>query len=290
MTDVMTYEQAKKEFINLINSMSNKFTPVQVFTDFVEMAAMSISNSCDLSKKREEREKKYMDLINKYDKKEQEKFPELLGLVTNALTDKFGDFLGNCFETIGASNAKTGQFFTPYSVSKLCAETIFDKDIVQKGIEEKGYIGLNEPACGSGGMIIAFLDVLYHNGFNFQTQSYTIAQDIDYRCAYMCYIQLSLLGAPAVVCIGDTLALKTWDTLYTPFYVMNWWKFNRKTAPVKEATAQAVEVMNEPATDEITLKDNKNNDIKAEKPVEEITPPEVTPVMEDLKQGQLSLF
>lgn len=261
MADVMTYEQAKKEFVKLINSISGAYAPTQVFADFVEMAAISISNACDHSKKWEEREKKYMDLIGKYKPEQQQAFPKLLALVVQALKHRMGDFLGETYMEMNAGNSKAGQFFTPYSVSRVCAEVVFDKNVVMKTIEEKGYVGINEPSAGGGGMIIAGLEVLKEMGVNYQTQAYVIAQDIDYRCSYMCYIMLSLLGVPAVVSIGNTLTLEVWETLYTPFYVMNWRKFNRKTAPVKEATAQAVEM------------------------------PEVASVMvENQKQGQLSLF
>lgn len=275
------YDNAKKEFIKLINSISNRYTPTQVFTDFVTMAAMSISNSVDFNQKRED---KYMELIRKYEPKEQKAFPELLGLVVKGLEAEFGDFLGSCFEDIGASNAKTGQFFTPYHVSRLCAEVTFDKQTTDKAIAEKGYIGINEPAAGGGSMIIAFLEVLYKNGYNFQTQSLTIAQDIDYRCSYMCYVQLSLLGAPAIVCIGDTLKVEVWEELHTPFYVYNYLRFKNWH---KKVVPEALAVMNE-------QEKPVNATVSEEKPVEvsipskaEETPPEAIKQPEQL---QLSFF
>ena len=40
---------------------------------------------------------------------------------------------------------------------------------------------------------------------NYQQNAYFVAQDIDPLVAKMCYIQLSLLGCPGVVIIGNTL-------------------------------------------------------------------------------------
>lgn len=249
----LAYNDAKKEFIKLINSISSRYTPEQVFTDFVTMAAMSISNSVDF---KQEREDKYMELIRKYEPKEQKVFPELYGLVVKGLEAEFGDFLGSCFEEIGASNSKTGQFFTPYSVSRICAKVGFDKKAIDKAIAEKGYIGINEPSCGGGSMIIAMLEELKENGYNFQTQSLTIAQDIDYRCAYMCYITLSLLGAPAIVCIGDTLKVEVWEELHTPFYVLNYWKFKKPTKGKTETPTseeKPVDVLTHPTTGQLSF-------------------------------------
>ena len=256
------YDSAKKDFLKKIDAIAVRHTPGQVFTDFVSMAAMSISNAVDF---KQEREKKYLDLIGKYKPDEQARFPELLAITTKGFEAKFGDFLGECFEELGASNSKTGQFFTPYSVARLCAQTFFDKARIDSAIAEKGYVGINEPAAGGGAMIVAFLETMKENGYNFQTQSLTVAQDIDYRCAYMCYVTLSLLGAPAIVCIGDTLTLDVWDELHTPFYVLNYWKFKRhgKNPVADEPTATEnaptdvesvnVEVVKRPTVQKIPL-------------------------------------
>lgn len=41
---------------------------------------------------------------------------------------------------------------------------------------------------------------------NYQTDVLFVAQDIDYIVGMMCYLQMSLLGMPGYVVIGDTLA------------------------------------------------------------------------------------
>ena len=258
---VVKYEEAKKAFIKTIDAIARRYTPEHVFTDFVTMAAMSISNAVNF---KQEREDKYLKLIQKYESDEQKLFPELLAIMTDGLASQFGDFLGEVFMEIGAGNGKTGQFFTPYSVARLCAQVTFDKGIIDSAIAERGYIGINEPSAGGGAMIVSFLEEMKENGYNFQTQSLTVAQDIDYRCAYMCYVTLSLLGAPAIVCIGDTLTLDIWDELHTPFYVLNYWKFKRNGK--------------NPVADEPTAAENKTNEKKS------------VPVFKSGNDGQFSLF
>lgn len=273
----MTYDNAKKEFVKLINSISGgKYSPSQVFSDFVTMAAIGISNSVNFNQKREDT---YMELIRKYDPNEQKEFSKLLALVADGLNAKYGDFLGECYMGLDFGNASTGQFFTPYCVSKMCAAVTFDKQLTNKMIAEKGYIGLHEPTCGSGGMIVAFLEVLRENGYNFQTQSLTIAQDIDYRCAYMCYIHLSLLGAPAIVSIGNTLMLEVWDELHTPFYVFNYSKFMNKPK-IEKGTSES-----------LALETPKNTVTDAKEPEPVQTPkPVIKAPTTAKKQQQLSFF
>lgn len=204
----------KKRFLKLLESVDNRYTPVQVFTDFVTLSAISISNSLTPNKALED---EYNSIAAKYSADGLSKFAEMLAVTAEALEEKYCDFLGECFSELGATNAKTGQFFTPYSLSKLSALATFDAS--------KEFQKINEPACGSGSMIIAMCEVMQEHNYNYQTNALFIAQDIDYRCGYMCYVQLSLLGVPAIVNIGDTLKVEVWQELHTPVYVFNYLHF-----------------------------------------------------------------
>ena len=78
---------------------------------------------------------------------------------------------------------------------------MMDEDIVST--EE--VITLNEPACGSSGIIIAYAKALKDKDIDFQKMLEVKATDIDFVCVYMSYIQLSLLGIRAVVVRQDSL-------------------------------------------------------------------------------------
>ena len=54
-------------------------------------------------------------------------------------------------------------------------------------------------------MIIAAAAVLKERGIDYQKRMDVIAQDLDWRGVYMCYLQLSLLGISAVCVQGDSL-------------------------------------------------------------------------------------
>ena len=59
-------------------------------------------------------------------------------------------------------------------------------------------------------MIIAAAKVLKDRGINYQKCMQVVAQDLDWKAVYMCYVQLSLLGINAVVVQGNTLIEPDW--------------------------------------------------------------------------------
>jgi hypothetical protein len=83
---------------------------------------------------------------------------------------------------------------------------------------------LDEPACGSAGMVIAFAYWMAEAGYNPSQQLYATCTDIDPMVADMAFIQLALLGIPAKVVTGNTLTLKANRVRYTPVYYFNDWQ------------------------------------------------------------------
>lgn len=58
---------------------------------------------------------------------------------------------------------------------------------------------------------------------------------IDATAAHMCYLQLSLLGIPAEVVIGNTLTLAVRRTYRTPMWYVGNWQGRLGTADVIDA-------------------------------------------------------
>lgn len=212
---MLNYEKSQKEIIRRMQRLSPKYGMHNVFRDFTTLAACTISNSID-KQQWQHREDLYMRTIEKYDKKEANTFAEIFALVTLGLSGgRMGDFLGELYMQLEIGNKNSGQFFTPYHVSKLMSQ------LGEVKPNENGIIELNEPAVGSGGMVIAYAENMKRQGFNYQTQLRVICNDIDYNVVKMCYIQLSLLGIDAVVMQGDTITLKMNEYWYTPMHFMN---------------------------------------------------------------------
>ena len=201
----------KKEIIKMINQISGKYSAYEVFTDWVKCLALAISNSCNLFHDSvwEERERMYMDTISKYTPEEQQKLIKMSVMLFETFESCFSDILGEIYMEAGMGSKSAGQFFTPFHLSKLCAS------LTPLEMDERGKIRVNEPSCGGGGMIIAAAAALNEKGINYQNILEVVAQDLDWKGVYMCYVQLSLLGISAVCVQGNTLS-EPYDPKRTP--------------------------------------------------------------------------
>lgn len=195
----------KREIIKKINQLSGSRSPYDIFCDWVKLMALATQNQCYLSRNRiwKLREDEYMKTITPYGG-DGRVFADMSGMLTLAMDENISDILGEIYMESGCGNKNTGQFFTPFHLSEATAA------MALAGMEQKETITLNEPSCGGGGMIIAAAKVLKKKGINPQTVLKIVAQDLDWKAVYMCYVQLSLLGLDAVVVQGDTLSEPNW--------------------------------------------------------------------------------
>ena len=194
----------KKEIMDAILQMSGKYAPYNIFSDWVQMSAIAIQNSCCLIRDEiwNKREQAYIDIARKYTGAELEIFAKMFVLLGDALTEDMSDVLGEIYMRTDMGNKYTGQFFTPFHISELCARIGLNMD----QLPDAGRISITEPSCGGGGMIIAACKMLHEAGFDFQRRLDVVAQDLDWKSVYMAYLQLSLIGCRAIVVQGNTLS------------------------------------------------------------------------------------
>ena len=187
----------KELLVKYITDAPAGYSPYQVFSDFLEITAVSFANACTLQHGEvwEKREQQYTHILEKYGI-HSSIFPEMLGVLTMAAEERIEDILGEVYMASGCGNKFTGQFFTPFHVSKLVAELMALRYTAGT---------VHEPSCGSGGMILAVASVLKEQGIDYRRKMRVIAQDLDWKAVYMCYIQLSLYGIDAIVVQGDSL-------------------------------------------------------------------------------------
>lgn len=220
------YQRCKADFVKTLTALSHTRRASDVFLDWLTMAKIAFQNAVETdSAIHATREKQYAEVQARYNARDLQEFPKLLSYMAEGLTSRYGDFLGEVYMEGGFGNAEKGQFFTPFCVSRTMAAVNFSKEKTQQAISEKGYISLSEPSCGSGGTIVAWLEQMHLYGFNYQSQCFVSCIDLDPRCAYMCYITLSLLHVPAVVIFGNTLTREVFEELHTPSLCMQWLKF-----------------------------------------------------------------
>lgn len=236
-----------KAIIKIIGENAYRHDRWKVFSDFVQLSAFAISNATDLSN-RDAREIEYMRIIGQYNKDEANRFPIMLAELANGLEAGMTDVLGQVYMEMELGNKDRGQVFTPYEVCKMSARMIFDKPYIEWVIVNKdGYIALEEPAVGSGAMVIAFAEVMKEAGINYQKHLHVTATDVDIKAACMTYVQFSLLHIPAIIIHGNTLSLEEWSRWYTPAHILNGWSMrlrsreNRSNAKSEEI--ESVEII-----------------------------------------------
>ena len=206
----------KKEMIKLINKIANRYGTYEVFFDFVQLASLAITNIDEDDKSLfDKREKQYLDVIGRYKKEEYDIFPELLALLAMELNFYPSDILGEIFHDLELQNEWKGQYFTSIYICEAMSEMSLPN--LEQVIEEQGYITVDEPACGSGAMLIGMARSMKRRGYDC-AQILARATDVDVRCVYMTYLQLSLLGIPAVVIHGNSLTFETYSIWETPMY------------------------------------------------------------------------
>lgn len=198
-----------KDFLKKLDHLSGRHDKARVFGDFITMASSALIVKAS-PQHAEQSEAEYMELVPRYTREELTEFGHLLAITTLALEARPCDFLGQVYMQAEISNARMGQFFTPYELSLLTARITLESVDTSKEL-----ITVQEPACGSGGMVIAFCEAAREKGINYQWQTYTVAVDLSEVAARMAYIQLSLLGIPAHVVWGNTLTMefrREWPT------------------------------------------------------------------------------
>ena len=148
-----------KEFTSALVALDRSKNISTVFLDFLTLSMCSLAQPFYRSQNLEQR---YKNTICNYTKEQAEEFSKLLALLISALEEKHQDFLGQIFSNLNLGNSNKGQFFTPYHVSKMMAEINFID--LKNEIDNKGFITLAEPCCGSGGMIIAYAETMKEKG------------------------------------------------------------------------------------------------------------------------------
>jgi type I restriction-modification system DNA methylase subunit len=213
----------KQTFISLFNSIARHKHRYSVFTDFVFMASIAIHNALPFCRS-EALEKEYMEIVGRYSKAEAEGLGDLLGNLIVLLDTEPRDILGSLYMELELENTNNGQFFSPHEISLLMAKITLGDVLDTMQSSSKPFITLSEPACGAGGMVLAFVNEMRKRGVNPAEKLFAQCIDIDRLAGFMCYLQLSLWHIPAQIIIGDTLAMEWREIYYTPAYYLGEWE------------------------------------------------------------------
>ena len=248
-----SYLRYGKELVSGIQKLAYRHPTYQIFQDWLEISAIVISNSVDLANF-EEREKRYLELINKYNKEEQNALVELFTTFIMTLTDVVEtkgspcDVLGEVFHGLELHNKYKGQFFTPNHICEFMGRAVIAGD-TEEVINERGFVSVCEPCVGSGALVLGLASAMADHKHNYQTEMVVTACDIDIKCVHMAYLQLSLYGIPAKIIHGNSITGEQWSIWYTPTYVVGLWALRENTT-IKDVT-KAVDNKQEKLTPQV---------------------------------------
>lgn len=187
-----------KKITDRLRAMSGSRSAQKIFTDWIQMLSHNIMLAFNTGYNEERRERRDK-IAATYSENEIEELNKLTELLVTGMEEEMTDVLGILYQQLGINEKRTGQFFTPFSVCRLMSK------MTNLLPEEGKILTLNEPCVGSGGNIIACMGEMKDKGINYQKECMVYAQDTDFICVCMSYIQLSLYGIPAIIKHGNTL-------------------------------------------------------------------------------------
>ncbi|EOR7867352.1 N-6 DNA methylase [Escherichia coli] len=209
------------EFMQTVRKLTTHRSPRDVLSVLCRIAADRIDPALAGRTESLENEKR---LTGDYSHTERGMIEGLIRLLPQVLQENPRDFLGECVMSLELGNTAMGQYFSPGSLANLKFELL--KQDYTSEIRKHGFIILQEPAVGSGGLVINLANGLADAGFNPSASLFVSCVDNDAFAADMAFIQLSLLGIAAEVSTGDTLRMEFRKTRYTLAYWLN--NFNER--------------------------------------------------------------
>ncbi|NEP18710.1 MAG: N-6 DNA methylase [Leptolyngbya sp. SIO4C1] len=234
-----TYPQLKKDFVNTLNGLSGSRHKWNVFSDWLEITAITLHqapyHAGDFPKDEtfNQLEEKYLEVTKRYDRSELTEMAKLMGITLMAHQLQDGDFLGELAGEEELLSKWQGQFFTPYSLSRLLAGMVLAN--AREVLEEQGIITISEPASGGGALVIACAEELKHQGIDPRSCAQFDCIDVSRDAFNMTYIQVVAQDLQAIVRHGNTLSLDIGESRPTPQlrYFNQWFKERQAEAKLK---------------------------------------------------------
>lgn len=203
------FNMKENEILEGVKRLGIKHDNLIAFNDFVEITA------CAISKPFFDRDNQYFSIQSRYSDEEMRLFQTMAFHLVEYLEGDPQDVLGQIYMHLNLANKQRGQCFTPVCISELMSKTAIDV----KNIHH--LYTLNDPTCGSGALIIGAIRTMISEGKNPNRDIFVTASDLDRKSVMMCYVQLSLLGVPAIITHGNSLTGEIFDQWKTPMCYLN---------------------------------------------------------------------
>lgn len=206
----------------------------RIWDDWISSMALALANSCDRRPEVwQSREDEYMQIVKRHGRETMLAFAEMFALLVEGLDcDLPTDLLGSIYMALELGSNHAGQFFTPSSVCEFMARLTMTPEHVRETVEQEGFIAIHEPVIGGGATVIPMVAVVKEAGLIPSEHMHVVGIDIDWTVLRMAFVQLSLLGVPAVLYVGNTLSMEMREAWYTPAHILRGWssKLQRRAA------------------------------------------------------------
>lgn len=202
----------RKCFEKLKQSANGKHSRI-VFDHMIELHATALTQTYEQS---EEKEKEWVKLASHYDSTALAQCMAYLSMAFSLSPATWSDFIGQFFMDSEFYNVQRGEYFTPMHVANMMAGVTLQNHV--EIIDQKGYISINDPACGAGAMLIACARLVAKT-HEVSRVALFVGTDVNITCARMTYLQLCAMNVPAVIHHGNTLTGETFYTMYSPAFL-----------------------------------------------------------------------
>lgn len=255
----------RKQIINTIERVGREHGMRRVWEDWIEGMSLAWANVLGNADHEwrdnawHEREARYMRLVERYGAETWRElarlaqvFPDVLEELEcgspdgAALTRKHGwegggDPLGELYMTLDFGNEHMGQFFTPWDICLLNARMILGSaEELAEELAEKGWITIDDPACGSATHLLAACWVARERGLNPQRQVGFHGTDLSGVAAQMAYVNLAARGLPGMIVHGNSLTVQTFEIWRTPAWILGRWE--RRLPPLRRVDEPEAEL------------------------------------------------
>ncbi len=206
-----------------LDAMRSGYRAVDNFGILMELATISLSNLVRTDQF-DEREKCYHKLIETVDyEAATAAFREIITWFNEQAEPR--DLLGPLHSYLGLDNSGSGQFFTPRHIADFMSLCLMpSKESVEATIADNGYISIQDPTVGAGGMLVAAAKVLNSYGIDYTRNALFYGTELMQTTAHTCFVQCALYNMPAIITYGDSLKMKDYDRFIT---VQGWELMNR---------------------------------------------------------------
>jgi hypothetical protein len=211
-----TTRNNEKQFIRGLERLDYSRSKRDKFCDLIELAYCAFAKlTAPTVERAAQLEARYMSIVGRYgDKAAIRAYPELLALAMDAVYSERTDFLGRVSSELGVLNAQQGQFFTPYPVALFMARLSMEGLV--ETVRQKGYVTVQDPAAGAGGLLLAYAQALEDAQFDPTSTLLASAVDVNALAFQMCFLQLTWRGIPALVQRGNSLSREIYESAWTP--------------------------------------------------------------------------